>query len=635
MLGGTIVFKSFKNKNNMNISTTLNVRKILLSFLTLLAISTSVNAQNVNIPDANFKAYLVGNTAINTNSDAEIQVSEATAFSGSINCSNQSISDLTGIEAFTSLTDLTCHTNQLTSIDITNNVNLTTLSCGSNSLTNLNISQNTALTNLNCGFNSLTNLNVSQNTALTTLLCHNNSITSLDISANTNLTSFGCDSNPLTYLNVANGNNTNFTSFFANSVPNLTCVTVDNVAFSTTNWTFIDAQISFSLNCPPAPCTVNIPDANFKAYLVGNTAINTNGNTEIECSEATAFTGQIAANGLSISDMTGIESFINITTLQVQQNNVASLDLTQNTSLVLLFTQNNPYLTSLNVSGCSMLSSIQANYASLSTIDLTNTPSLASLDLGYNANLTSLDLSLNTNLNNLNVTECYLNSLNVANGNNSNFTQFEALDNSLTCITVDDVAYSTANWTNIDSQTSFSLNCGVVLVSSINVQGQAGATTITTQGGTLQMEAIVLPANATDLTYTWSVVNGTGSATISAGGLLTALTDGTVTVTATANDASGTTGTATITISNQSLGVNEVTLQKVNIYPNPVQNQLFIELDDHEVTDITINDYAGRIVKTITKNDTKSINVSDLTKGIYFLKIATKNGVLTNRFIKQ
>ncbi|MBL4668301.1 MAG: VCBS repeat-containing protein, partial [Flavobacteriales bacterium] len=39
------------------------------------------------------------------------------------------------------------------------------------------------------------------------------------------------------------------------------------------------------------PCIVNIPDANFKAYLVGNTAINTGGDpNEIECSEAAAFT---------------------------------------------------------------------------------------------------------------------------------------------------------------------------------------------------------------------------------------------------------------------------------------------------------------------------------------------------------
>lgn len=30
----------------------------------------------------------------------------------------------------------------------------------------------------------------------------------------------------------------------------------------------------------------------------------------------------------------------------------------------------------------------------------------------------------------------------------------------LTCIQVDDIAYSTANWTSIDAQTSFNINCG-------------------------------------------------------------------------------------------------------------------------------------------------------------------------------
>ena len=45
----------------------------------------------VIIPDVNFKAYLVGNSSINTNGDTEIQLSEATAFNGSIICANMNI----------------------------------------------------------------------------------------------------------------------------------------------------------------------------------------------------------------------------------------------------------------------------------------------------------------------------------------------------------------------------------------------------------------------------------------------------------------------------------------------------------------------------------------------------------------
>ena len=54
-----------------------------LIFLALL-FSQSITAQIVNIPDVNFKAYLVGNSSINTNLDSEIQVSEATAFTGTV-----------------------------------------------------------------------------------------------------------------------------------------------------------------------------------------------------------------------------------------------------------------------------------------------------------------------------------------------------------------------------------------------------------------------------------------------------------------------------------------------------------------------------------------------------------------------
>jgi uncharacterized protein YjdB len=65
------------------------------------------------------------------------------------------------------------------------------------------------------------------------------------------------------------------------------------------------------------------------------------------------------------------------------------------------------------------------------------------------------------------------------------------------------------------------------------------------------MSAAVLPADATDKTFTWSVTDGTGKATISDTGLLTAVEDGTVTVTATANDGSLVEGSIEITISGQ------------------------------------------------------------------------------------
>ena len=55
-------------------------------------------------------------------------------------------------------------------------------------------------------------------------------------------------------------------------------------------------------------------------------------------------------------------------------------------------------------------------------------------------------------------------------------------------------------------------------------------------------------------------INGTGQASISATGLVTAIDNGTVTARATANDGSGVFGTLVITISNQVIPVSGITV---------------------------------------------------------------------------
>ena len=88
-------------------------------------------------------------------------------------------------------------------------------------------------------------------------------------------------------------------------------------------------------------------------------------------------------------------------------------------------------------------------------------------------------------------------------------------------------------------------------VASVIVTGANAATTITTNGGVLQMSADIHPNTATNQTVTWSVIPGTGSATIDAAGFLTATANGTVTVRATAADGTGIFGELIITISGQ------------------------------------------------------------------------------------
>ncbi|MDD9267275.1 alpha-L-fucosidase [Paenibacillus sp. GCM10023248] len=92
-------------------------------------------------------------------------------------------------------------------------------------------------------------------------------------------------------------------------------------------------------------------------------------------------------------------------------------------------------------------------------------------------------------------------------------------------------------------------------ITSISVSGIGGVNTIMTQGATLQMQAIVLPAEANSQ-VAWSVweadgVAATDKAAITAGGRLTANTDGIVKVVATAVDGSGMQGSTYVVISGQ------------------------------------------------------------------------------------
>jgi uncharacterized protein YjdB len=90
-----------------------------------------------------------------------------------------------------------------------------------------------------------------------------------------------------------------------------------------------------------------------------------------------------------------------------------------------------------------------------------------------------------------------------------------------------------------------------IKVTSVTVSAEGGTTTITSDNGTLQLIATVLPADATNKSVSWSLINGTGQATISNVGLVTAFDNGTVYAQATANDGSGISGTFSIMIYNQ------------------------------------------------------------------------------------
>lgn len=83
----------------------------------------------VEIPDANFKTYLLEN--FDKNSDGNISLSEAKAVK-EINCSGKGIEKLDGIEKFENIVSLDCSNNQLDELEIRYNKKLNKLVCKGN-----------------------------------------------------------------------------------------------------------------------------------------------------------------------------------------------------------------------------------------------------------------------------------------------------------------------------------------------------------------------------------------------------------------------------------------------------------------------------------------------------------------------
>ncbi len=87
------------------------------------------------------------------------------------------------------------------------------------------------------------------------------------------------------------------------------------------------------------------------------------------------------------------------------------------------------------------------------------------------------------------------------------------------------------------------VNPPVVAVETVEVSGED-----ITEGNTRQMELTVLPENAADKSVTWNTSDA-NIATVSSNGLVTALKNGTVTISATANDRATITGSSVLEIS--------------------------------------------------------------------------------------
>ena len=617
------------------------MKKIFLFVFTLILFNLAFS-QNVNIPDANFKAILIGNSSINTNNDAHIQVSEANAYNGTISCSNAAISDLTGIEAFTSLTALYCHSNSLSNLNLSQNIALEVLYCGANQITSLDLSQNASLNVLYNNFNPVGSLDLSQNILLEHVFLEDNGLDSLDISQNLALVSLSCSSNLLDSLDLSQN------SLLVNLIAS-------------------DNQID---------------------------KIDLSQNPKLEVI-------QLDGNSLDSIDVR-----LNplLEELYVFDNNLSALDITQNPVLFNLNASNNNISSSLDISQNPDLIVLNLeNNGNINVLDVHQNTLLKLIDCSNNA-IVDLDISQNPDLLFFNCSNNNLLTLNAANGANTSLSSanFNCSDNpNLFCIEVDDTAYANANFVHKDTAAFYSLDCNYCLPSSfvqniticsmdtfvspnsnsysttgtyhdtlvnacgrdsvirINLLVDAGdstylgveefceGTNVVFYGDTIFNSGIyyqilsnqnscdsVLSKTFTEIFFSPSVVANNGVLEADSGlSSYQWFQDSAILANDTLSTFTPTTnGTYYCLVSNglcqESSNIIQIDVstiihqnftEKFKVFPNPTEGILLIESAEN-TSSFSILNLKGETLKVINPQ-TKKIDVSDLAKGVYFLKL--------------
>ncbi|MFT4759215.1 MAG: choice-of-anchor B domain-containing protein [Paraglaciecola sp.] len=82
--------------------------------------------------------------------------------------------------------------------------------------------------------------------------------------------------------------------------------------------------------------------------------------------------------------------------------------------------------------------------------------------------------------------------------------------------------------------------------------------------------------------------------------------------------------------------VNHLEIEGLKIFPNPVADLLFIEINDLNATfQAEILNTQGQIFIEKSLQNTQSIDVADFPKGIYYLKISNEEGVVTKKIVVE
>ena len=330
------------------------------------------------------------------------------------------------------LETLICYSTKITNLSVTNKPYLTKINCNSctslkslycysNNLTTLNVTGCTALENLRCYYNDnlaqITGLG--DCTAITYLDCEDCAITDLSaVNGLNNLQSLYCRVNQITSLTITDKSNLTYVRASGNTA--LTDVSI------TGNRNLATLNI---YNCPALKnlychtnnlTTLNVDGNSSMIYMSCRENANLTGITGLaSCTALKTFYCYLT----SINDLSAVNSLSNLETLSCYATKITSLTVTDKSHLTMVSfrdcpnltnatIESNSELTSLYSYNCPELVTLRCKNNNLNSIDLSNDTKLKTLDCSNN-NLSSLNVSGMTNLSSLYCRSNQLTSLNV------------------------------------------------------------------------------------------------------------------------------------------------------------------------------------------------------------------------------
>lgn len=338
---------------------------------------------------------------------------------------NEKIVSLNGIEKLTNLKNLYVYSNNISTIDVSNNanlqviiadenmietlvvddlVNLKRIVAGGNKISEISLKNNTNLQSLDLGY-SKTRANCNERSCASDGSMHGNNLTTIDLSEAPNLRELHLENNKLISLDLSNLNELQTLGVSYNQ---LTELDVSN------NLKLVSLQVG------------ELYGDRFNRENNKLTNLDISNNTNLKFLYATDIPIESLdiSNNIQLQTLSVVNTNISFLSLKEQPllNNliisgtkISELDLEKNTVLKKLYV-NNTKIKNLNISKNPELVILNTDYCDIANLDISKNEKIYQLT-SKNSGLRSLNTTNNSNLQELDLSNSQLMSINLSNSN--------------------------------------------------------------------------------------------------------------------------------------------------------------------------------------------------------------------------